>query len=345
MAYQDTPLERAPNMRAEDRFVSTEALRAAYIRYDESRNPSAINYIPMPDGLELGIVDSAQPPIARAISSLLCRSLEEARDDLGGHLPPVVVRRVQTEIISPWGVGHLWGATGHRFVLSQHVDEARREVLATILVGQSKDTIFFFTGRYNNLRHSTIAETVDFEQPDEDDPSQRWFDRFAFPEVERFKPRAYHHIANFVVAREHRRKRLSRLILDTILVKYARDYIEAHGLPIEHSQHLLCGKGYWQIGDPPWLERIERLEFKLRWGAESFFIEHDWAPLTPSHDADGAPIPNPQYNASFGLPARYMDAQPPPGDEHLIERVPEIIRLSQQPNAKLQYFQAMYDFI
>ena len=32
----------------------------------------------------------------------------------------------------------------------------RTPILATILVGRSKDTVFFFTGRYNNLRHSTI---------------------------------------------------------------------------------------------------------------------------------------------------------------------------------------------
>mgnify|MGYP006212689355 CR=1 FL=1 len=64
----------------------------------------------LPGGLELGIVRSEVPEIARAVSSLLTRSLEDARNDRGGHLPTAVVQRVQREIISPHGVGSLWGA-------------------------------------------------------------------------------------------------------------------------------------------------------------------------------------------------------------------------------------------
>ena len=128
--------------------------------------------------------------------------------------PAAAVARAQREIISPGGVANLWGTTGHRFVLSRALDERHSELLATILVGQSKDTLFFFTGRYNNLRHSTIAEDVDFTQPDDREPGQRWFDRFAFPDLVRFKPRAYHQIANFVVVREHRGQGLARLLLD-----------------------------------------------------------------------------------------------------------------------------------
>lgn len=337
---------KQPHLNAEDRFVPTEVLRGAYVHYPESRNESAISYVPLEDGMELGIVSSAVPKMARAISSLLSRSLEDARNDLGGHLPVQVVKRVQTEIISPDGVANLWGTTGHRFVLSKRVDASQSEILATILVGQSKDTVFFFTGRYNNLRHSTISETVDFDQPNEESPDQKWFDRFAFPEIRRFKPRAYHHIANFVVAKEHRGKRLSRLLLDTIVLKYSRDFMEANELAIEHSQHLLCGRGFWQIGDPPWLTRMERLDFYLRWGAESFFIEHDWAPLPTIYDKSGVAIPNVEYNNSYGLPERYQSGAPHPGtDEHLIERVPEMIEMSANPRAKLQYFQTMFDFL
>src|SRR3712207_6883759 len=36
------------------------------------------------------------------------------------------------------------------------------------------------------------------------DPAHKWFDRFAFPELSRFKPKGYHHIANFVVCKEER---------------------------------------------------------------------------------------------------------------------------------------------
>ena len=339
-------LEKYINLDVDDRFVATSALREAYVRYTASTNPSAPNYVRVDDDLELGIVSSAVPPIARAVSSLLSRSLEDARDDLGGHLPEAVVKRVQLDIISPYGVAHIWGVTGHRFVLSRRVGADRSEVLATILVGRSKDTIFFFTGRYNNLRHSTIHETVDFEQPDRDNPAHKWFDRFRFPEISRFKPAGYHHIANFVVSKELRGRKLSRLLLDTIVAKYGRDHLEKHERPVEHSQHLLCGRGFWQIGDPPWLPRMEKLGFYLRWGAESFFIEHDWARLPAVHDSSREVISNIAYNKSSGLLQRYQDAKPTGNlSEHLLERVEEVTRLSQDPRAKLQYFQAMFDFL
>ncbi|MCB9748468.1 MAG: hypothetical protein H6713_00535 [Myxococcales bacterium] len=340
------PADQYINLRAEDRFVPTRALRAAYIRYEESRSPSAINYVPLPErGLELGIVDSGAPALARAISSTLCRSLERAKNERGGHLPTAVVERVQLEIISPRGVARLWGTHGHRFVLTREVDRETRELVATILVGRSKDTIFFFTGRYNNLRHSTIAEEVDFTQPAGRDPHQRWFDLFAFPDVERFKPRAYHHIANFVVAPEHRGQGLSRFLLDAIVRKYSRDHLEARGAPIEHSQHLLCGRGFWQIGDPPWLSRMQALGFYLRWGGESFFLERDWAPLPPIYEG-ARRITNLEYNRAFGLPQRYEGRAPPAsGAAHLLDRVPEVIRLARDPRAKLQYFQTMFDFL
>ena len=339
-------LEKYVNLDAENRFVATSILRGAYVRHDASRNPTAPNYVSLEDGMELGIVSSAVPEIARAVSSLLSRSLEDARNDRKGNLPAAVVKRVQLEIISPYGVAHIWGVTGHRFVLSRRVSPERSELIATILVGRSKDTVFFFTGRYNNLRHSTIRETVDFDQPDHDDPAHKWFDRFAFPEISGFKPKGYHHIANFVVGKEQRGNQLAQFMLSLIVEKYARDHIDKSQRAVEHSQHLLCGQGLWQIGDPPWLPRMEKLGFRLRWGAESFFIEHDWARLPVVVDnATGEPIPNVAYNASYGLPQKYLGAKPT-GDtsQYLLDRVPEVMRLSQDPRAKLQYFQAMFDF-
>jgi hypothetical protein len=342
-------LEKRINLNADDRFVFTSTLRDAYVRYEASLNPDGPAFVTLDDGLELGIVSSAVPEIACAVSSLLCRSLEDARNDLGGYIPPDVVRRVQREIISPFGVACIWGVTGRRFVLARRATDRTHEILATILVARSKDTIFFFTGRYNNLRYSTLAETIDLAQPDRDDPDQKWFDRFAFPDIRCFKPRAYHHIANFVVAKEHRGGRLSRLLLEAIRTHYARDHLRAHDRPVGHAQHLLCGRGFWQIGDPPWLARMEHLGFFLRRGAESFFIEHEWAPLPKTFDAKtGAEVTNLAFNAAFGLPARYLaplDTTLAAEHEHLLERVPEVIRLSRDPRAKLQYFQAMFDFV
>jgi len=333
------------NLQGDDRFVPTAVLRSAYIHYEESQNPSAPPYVTLADGFELGIVHSDVPQIARGVSSLLTRSLEDAKDQHGGHLPARVVERVQLDIISPHGVAHVWGTAGHRFVMSRPIDGTTSELVATMLVARRKGTIFFFTGRYNNVRHSQIEETVDFDQPATTNPDQKWFAQFAFPPPPQFKPIAFHHIANFVVAKEHRGKRLSRVFLDGLYTKYARDRMVANGYPIEHSQHLLCGRGFWQIGDPPWLVRMERLGFELRWGAESFFIEHEWAPLPAIHGNDGKVISNLDYNRSFGLPDRYRDAKPARASEfHLLDRVPEVMNLAQNPHAKLQYFQTMYHF-
>lgn len=345
------PADKYINLNAQDRFVPTKVLRDAYLRYEKSRAPSANNFVRFEEpGLELGIVASQVPTIARAVSSLLCCSLEDAKDENGGHLPRAVVERVQLEIISPYGVANLWGSFGHRFVLSRTVDRDTSEIVATILVARRKGTVFFFTGRYNNVRHSTMGSEIDFDQSAGEDPRCKWFDRFAFPPVAVFKPPAYHHIANFVVAKDHRSQALSRFLLDAILTKYAKDHIEARGAAIEHSQYLLCGRGFWQIGDPPWLSRMEKLGFYLRQGAESFFIEHDWAPLPPifvGGPTERRQVSNLEYNQSFGLPARYQNAAPPSGSgtHHLLQRVPEVVRLSQDPRAKLQYFQTMFDFV
>ena len=343
-------LEKRINLDADDRFVASSTLRDAYVRYEASLNPNGPAFVRLDDGLELGIVSSAVPEIACAVSSLLCRSLEDARNDLGGYIPPEVVRRVQRDIISPFGVACIWGVTGHRFVLARQASAHTHEIVATILVARSKDTIFFFTGRYNNLRYSTLAETVDFAQLDRDDPDLKWFDRFAFPDIRRFKPKAYHHVANFVVAKEHRSKQYSRLLLAAIRTHYSRDYLRGHARSVGHAQHLLCGRGFWQIGDPPWLARMEHLGFFLRRGAESFFIEHAWAALPKVFDPKtGAEVTNVAFNASYGLPQRYLTPLDTtmlvPEHEHLLERVPEVIRMSREPRAKLQYYQAMFDFV
>ena len=132
-----------------------------------------------------------------------------------------------------------------------------------------------------------------------------------------------------------------------IVSSYAKDHIDKHQRAVEHSQHLLCGQGFWQIGDPPWLPRMEKLGFRRRWGAESFFIEHDWARLPAIFDHEtGEPISNVAYNESYGLPRRYLTSKPT-GDtsQYLSDRVPEVIRLSRDARAKLQYFQAMFDFV
>jgi hypothetical protein len=333
------------NLNSEDRFVSTELIRNSYLHYEDSLAPQLLPYISFPsEDLELGIVSGQVPEIAKAVSSILSRSLEDGKYTNGGYLPVSSVERVQKEIISPFGISHLWGVTGHRFILSRSAGPSNREIVASILVGRSKDTIFFLTGRYNNIQHSTIKQTVDLNQPNDSDPDQKWFDRFAIPDLDKFKPQFYHQIANFVVTKELRRQGLARFLIDNMVKYYSRDHITIEGDAIEHSQHLLCGHGFWQIGDPPWFVKMKALGFYLRGGAESFFIEQPWAPLPPIFNGDKQ-ISNVEYNSSFGLPKIYQNFEAHYSPHHLLDRIPEVIKLSQDPRAKLQYFQAMYDFI
>jgi hypothetical protein len=220
-----------------------------------------------------------------------------------------------------------------------------REIIGSALIGRSKDTIFFLTGRYNNLRHSMVKQIVDLDQPDGSNPNQKWFDRFVFPDLDQFKPAYYHQIANFVIAKECRQQGLAKFMIDNIVKYYSRDYILQHNNNIEHSQYLLCGRGFWQIGDPPWLSKMKALGFYLRGGAESFFLEHDWAKLPPVFNK-GKQLSNIEYNQLYGLPQAYENFQPSSlTQEHLLNRIPEVIKLSQNPRAKLQYFQAMYNFL
>lgn len=330
------------NLNSADRFVASDLLHKSYLHYEESLNPGAANFITLGD-MELGIVSSQVPEIATAVSSILSRSLEDAKQQNGGYLPPDIVERVQMNIISPYGISELWGQTGHRFILSRPESNGMSEILASILVARSRNTIFFFTGRYSNLSHSTMKEDVDLNQPLLDNPNQKWFDQFNFPPIDLFKPQGYHQIANFVVNKEHRGKGLARFFLENIVKYYSRDYIQTHQLKIEHAQHLLCGRGFWQVGDPPWLPKMKSLGFYLRAGAESFFMEHDWCRLAPMYEGSQQ-ISNVAYNASYGLPAIYDSWQPNHSTHHLTERIPEVCKLSEAGNAKLQYFQAMFDF-
>ena len=329
----------------QERFVREATIRRAYLpspNLGRRAAPPFVSLVPK-DGLELGVVSCQVPELARAVSALLTRSLEDAKDTYGGHLPAAVVERVQRTIISPFGVANIWGLTGHRFILSRPAGAGWREIVASALVAADHDTVFFFTGRYNNLRQSTLRDTVDLAQPAGANPWERWFDQFAFPPLERFKPYGYHQLANFVVAREHRGRGYAKALLDGIARHYAAVSLASRGGDPEHGQALLAGRGFWQVGDPPWLPKMAALGFFRRAGAESFFVERPWSPLPPLRKA-GRKVGNLEYTHALGLPELYERFTPFPSDEHLLGRIPEVVRLSQDPQAKLQYFQVMRDF-
>ncbi len=362
------------NLDPNARFVDAEVLRAAYLRREgapDNASPFVVIKKAVLDkitggtvelDLELGIVDVGCDAMANAVSSLLSRSLEDAKYGNGGYLPPTIVGRVQRELISPFGVRHRWGEKGYRFVLSRDIGHGCREIVGTVLVSKDDDTIFFFTSKFNNVTASNLRETVDFDYAPDGTPEHKWFDKFDLPPIDRYKPKGFHHLANFVIEKEGvRRLGLSRTMIETIVENYT-DFGKA---PPTHAQPMLPGIGFWQIGDPPWLERMGRLGFFPRLGAESFHMDCDWDPLIPTLDAQGEARDHVSYNRDFGIQdiySRLLEGQESAystqynnsvaasalgavatGDP-LLDRIPHVLHMANSGKAKIQYFQLLFPF-
>lgn len=272
--------------------------------------------------------------------TILTRSIEDAKDIYCGYLPSDIVTRAQLDYVSPWGVSNLWGKNGYRFVMSRKVDNFTREIIATILVSHSKDLLFFFTSKYHNIKYSSIEESVDFNLPMEGS-LHKWFDKFAMPPIKDYRPPTFNQIANFVVEKVDCRKQgYSRKLIESVIKYYSKDYIDSHYGDYQdyvlHSQPLICGKGFFQIADPSWYHRMVKLGFKLRLGCESFYIDRYWDPLIPIR-RDGKDLSNVEFNNMFDMPALYTNQRYTSTDNiHLLDRIPEVVKLSNSGYAKLK---------
>lgn len=343
------------NLDAHKRFVKTKSLRKSYVRYyvgSESYDPYVkITNKEYPDKedkeYELGIVNTmSNLDIAEAVSSILTRSIDRAKDIYGGYLPVHICERAQLEYVSPYAVSNLWGRFGYRFVLSRKVDDKYSEIIGTALISNSKDNLFFFTNKYNNLKFSTMLQDVDFNMSI--DATHKWFDKFAMPPIELYKPLYCNQLANFAIERiDHRGNGLGKMLIDEIIKNYA---IHNRNFKRFHSQPLICGKGLFQIADPSWLKVMQNVGFKLRLGAETFYLDKEWDKL-PQLINNGKVITNMEYNNTYGMPKMYenisvlkhhnmLDIT----NNDLIERIPEVIELANSSNAKLQYFQLIRMF-
>lgn len=140
--------------------------------------------------LTLGVVDADQPGVAAAVSRLLNRSIEDAREAVGGHLPDWLVDDIQRNYISEQKVKTLWAATGHRFVVL-HGDDA----IGTIHIARDHDVILTVDRHRNNVPSSS------------------------FPD---FKPERHHHVVNISVRHELRRARIGRAMVDGIIAHFRR---------------------------------------------------------------------------------------------------------------------------
>jgi len=332
------------NMDPHKRFVKIKTLRNSYIRHHVDINESLNPYITFNiDNIqyELGIVDTQiDSAIATAVSSVLTRSVDKAKNIYGGHIPSHICERAQLEYVSPHGVRELWGRFGYRFVLSKKVDDVYTEVVGTALIAYSKDNLFFFTSRYNNLKVSTISQDVDFNMTLNANNEHRWFDKFDMPSCHVYKPESLNQLANFAIETiDHRGTGLGKRFIDEIIKHYA---IHTNDFTRIHSQPLICGKGLFQIADPSWLKIMTKLGFKHRLGAETFYLDKEWDKL-PELIIDDKTITNTEYNKMYGLPQMYeslTETNIPNTDTEydLTFRIPKVIELSKNPAAKLQYF-------
>lgn len=335
-----SPINLIPNTR----FVPESVLRDSYIKYSDSKFPTADPYVTLNNGMELGIVDTSRHiEIATAVSGILSRSIEDAKDIYGGYLPEKIVTEAQRKYVSPDAISNLWGKNGYRFVLSKKVSSTMRVIFATALISNSKDTLFFFTTKYNCLRYSTMFQDVDFNilyDEKKYDEKNKWFDKFDMPPIDVYKPTRLNQLANFAVDKSNRGNGVGKFFMDEIVKNYA---VHSPISKISHSQPLVCGDGLFQIADPSWKKYMTKIGFKLRPDAETFFIDQDWSPLDPVI-INGKKTENVEFNKMFDMPQIYDNIDPTLTKYAITERIPHVIKLSKSSSAKLQYFQLLYFF-
>lgn len=316
------------------RFVQTTDLRAAYLRNPTSPQIGSPNpFVTLPYQMELGMVNTIDhPSVALAVSSLLSRSIDRAKESRGGYLPDDIVERAQREYVSPYALSHLWGSMGRRFVLSMPVDSQVSEIIGTALISSTKSNLFFFTNKYNNVNWHEAKQIIDSDLMVD---GTKWFDRFNMPNLSDYKINSYNQLANFSVDEFHRGEGLGKFMIDSIIRHYA---LHNPNLQQTHSQYMICGDGLFQIADPRWLPYMLRCGFKHRAGAETFYLETESNPLPKLSSFKS----NVAYNQHCGIHDLYNS--PLNTEFALVDRIPRVMHLANNPLAKLQYYQLYRSF-
>lgn len=315
-ALKQAPLySKYINYNGDNRFVNKTLLRDNYLVENNKYDP----FVKL-GKYELAIVNTEDINIAKAISCILTRSVEMAKDTHGGYVPASIISRAQLEYVSPHAVHDLWGKSGYRFVLSKESANNTREIVGTALITKDHNKLFFFTSKYHNV------------VPEDIDQNDYYLRNFDFPDISDYKIPLYNQLANFSIDIEHRNKNLGDLMLYNIIKYYTI------GNSYDHSQPILLGEGIFQIADPAWRNYMAKLGFKNRNGAETFYVEYPKSNdrLLPTI-MDGKPISNIDFNKKFGLPQRLENYRE--NEYDITDRVPKVIELAASGYAKLQYFQ------
>lgn len=341
------------------RYVLTKSLNKSYVIKDTEQYKYN-NHIEFDIGNEtyqLGIVDTINHlDIACAVSSLLTRSVDDAKDTnptillngvykSGGYVPTEYIERAQLNYVSPEAISTLWGKFGYRFVLSRKINYEVSEIIATALISSSKENLFFFTQKYNNIK-------IQSNQPNESNQNgiytyspnptiindeilkDEWFGKFDMPSLDKYKPQGYNQLANFAVEKSCRGLGLGKIMIEKIVTHYALNH---PNFVIKHKQPLICGKGLFQIADPSWKNFMSSIGFKLRIGADTFYKN----PSRPTI-INNKIISNEEYNKMFNMPQIYDNIKDVNDSIHILDRIDHIKNISK--HAKLQYNQLIYPF-
>jgi hypothetical protein len=333
------------NLNPGSRFISERILRESYLIKPNTLYPEARPYVQLANELELGIVNTKHhESIAKAISCILTRSIEDAKDVNGGYLPEKIVESAQKNYVSPHAISNLWGLDGYRFVLTRRVSNDVKEVIGTALISSSKDTLFFFTSKYNCIRYSKMSTDVDFNLPYYSNSENKWFDQFDMPSISQYRLHGYNQLANFAVERSYRGSKYGHILINEIIKNYVLFHSQTE---IAHSQPLICGKGLMQIADPSWKKYMINIGFKLRYGADTFFTDPEWAPLKPVI-INGKALTNVEFNNMYDMPQIYDNINSDiigsdPGI-HIKDRIEHVRKLASSNKAKLQYNQLYLPF-
>lgn len=308
------------------RYIATNILDKAYLK-QEIYSPFK-PYVELDNGMRLGMVNTIDfPAVGNAVSSLLSRSIDWARESRGGYLPDWIVSRAQREYVSPYALSHLWGSRGRRFVLTMPIDSRTSELIGTVLVSSGKNNLFFYTNKYNNIYWPDCHKLIDTELVVN---GEKWFDRFDMPEMSEYKITDYNQIANFSIDENHRGHSLGKLLIDSVIKYYA---INSPDFCRNHSQYLICGSGLFQIADPSWLPFMLNCGFKHRAGAETFYVETVMSSL----------INMPKYSShvEYNRIHRLFDLYAGETNKEfaLNHRIPHVLKLANSNKAKLQYYQ------
>jgi hypothetical protein len=280
------------------RFIPTQKLEKSFL----SRPVSITNK----DGevFQLAAVKTDDPEVALRVSGVLSRSIEKSRASERGHIPDVVVDRVQDVFVSPESVQTRWGTSGYRYVLFRQSTRkaGESEVLGTILVSKDHETIFFLSGSHDNLEpvrdpKGAISYYVDRYGQMVDQGYVKAAVPSDLPPLEHYKPEGYHQIVNFAFVPEIRGGGLAKKVLTTVIRQIRNGEDGTDGKPLYPRG---SAGGFWQVGEPPWQERMRPMNFRADPSQHAYLL-----PVNGQAIQETGGVTHTDFNESWGVLEEY----------------------------------------